>query len=143
MSGGRNVGYNWLRYQDVVDLKFIIDSPILITGNSSLQNEETAINMWSLSIDPDSIKIITINDFVGFVSSLLSKRTQQIVDAGVTHPDIFYMWFDEMADQLRFNIISYFGQKLPFGCQLEIVDSPQSILEDFLTSRYHAGIPWD
>jgi hypothetical protein len=142
MSGGKRVGYNSLRYQDVADLKQIIDNPIFITGNSSLQDQEIARNMWCLSIDPDVIKTIAVNDLVDFVSSLLNKRTQQIIDAGVIHPAIFYMWFDEMAAQLRFNIISDFGKKLPFGCQLDIVDSPQPILEDFLASHYHADIPW-
>lgn len=125
------------------ELQSVINSAVLITGDKMLHNEETAINMWCLSIDPSSIKNFLIKDFIAFVSSLLKKRTEQIIDLGIVHPAVFYMWFDEMACQLRFNIVSDFNQNLPFRCQLKIVSSPQSVLEDFLTSHYHAGIPWD
>jgi hypothetical protein len=128
---------------DITSLKSIINSPILITGNNALQNEETAENMWWLSVDPDAAKAISINDLVEFVNSLIQKKTQQIMEAGVIHSVLFYMWFDEMAAQLRFNIISDLGKKFPFDCRVEILDSPELILEDFLASHYHAGIPWD
>lgn len=134
---------NCIIIRDIADLKIVIDSPILITGDSRLQNEETTVNMWALSIDFCVTKIILVNDLADFVFSLLQKRSQQIAKQGVYHSAIFYMWFDEMAAQLRFNIVSDINQKLPFECQLEVVNSLQPILEEFLTSHYHAGIAWN
>lgn len=51
------------------------------------------------------------------------------------------MWFDEQAGQLRFNIISGKVEKLPFGCTVERVTSPESIIQLCLSSPYLHGIP--
>ena len=43
-----------------------------------------------------------------------------------------YFWFDEMALQLCFNILSGEDRELPFGCKVNFVDSPYPILNLFL-----------
>lgn len=128
----------------VLDLRVILDYPIAISCDSRQQNGETLMNMWALSIGPEATKIISIKtDLIVFFSLLLKKRTQQVVQLSVSCPVIFYMWFDEMAAQLRFNIISDFGGVLPFMCKLEFVNSPQVILEKFLASHLREGISWN
>ena len=134
---------NIIAIRTVADFDVILDNSILITGDNTLQAEEIAENMWAILFDHHAIETISVRDLMDFVFFLLKKRKQQVSQIGVTNPVVFYMWFDEMAAQLRFNIISAFNSKLPFGCQLELVYSPESILEDFLASHYHQGIPWD
>ncbi|HSC25314.1 MAG TPA: hypothetical protein VLB80_03820 [Candidatus Babeliales bacterium] len=129
--------------QNIVDLDVVIDSSILITGKSILQEQETLNNMWILSIDYCTAKRISVTHFIDFLSSLLQNKTKQLIQANISNSAIFYMWFDELAAQLRFNIISNVNQKLPFGCQIEIINSPNLILEEFLTSHYHSGISWN
>jgi hypothetical protein len=137
------VSIKYITIDNVSDLKIILDSPISISCDIVQQEEETLINMWALSIDPEATKAILIKDLTDFVSSLFKARTQQVEQLDVSCPVVFYMWFDEMAAQLRFNIISDFGKALPFTCELEFVNSPQAILEEFLASHLHAGISWN
>lgn len=53
------------------------------------------------------------------------------------------MWFDEVAGQLRFNILSGHVVQLPFGCHVEKNSSVEQIIDAFLSSRYLHGIPAD
>ena len=124
------------------DFQAIINSLIFIAENQNLQNQETSSNMWAISIDSSSIDKLSLKDFTEFISSLLHNRQEQVTQLNIQHKVVFYMWFDEMAAQLRFNIISYSEDKLPFGCQVEIISSAEPILKDFFSSRYHDGIPW-
>lgn len=133
---------------DVSDLNYIINAPLniplAITVDKRFNNNEIRKNMWILSLDLAVIDKISIQDFINFVSKFLAKKRQEITQKDITSPVVFYMWFDAMAAQLRFNIISNVDRKisLPFGCTVEVVDSPEPIIEDFLTSHYHDGIPW-
>lgn len=52
----------------------------------------------------------------------------------------FYVWFDVLAVQLRFSLISTMHEKLPFGCKLEILDDIQPIIASFLNNPYRNGI---
>lgn len=128
---------------NIADLNEVINSPIFIGCESNLQNKETEENMWILSLDPQAIKNVAKKDLENFASCLLKKRKEQLLEQNIVCPVIFYMWFDEMAAQLRFNMISDFNKKLPFGCSIEIVNSPQIILEEFVQSHYHEGISWN
>ena len=133
----------YITIDNVSDLKRVLDSPIAISCDIRQQEEETLTNMWALSIDPEATSAISIKDLTDFVSSLLKARTHQVEQLDISCPVVFYMWFDEMAAQLRFNIISDFDEALPFTCELEFVNSPQVILEEFLASHLHAGISWN
>lgn len=125
------------------DFKTIIDSPIFIGCDKTLQKQETLVNMWAISIDPDILHTLSINNFIEFIDTLLKKRILQLSQLNSSCPVVFYLWFDEMAAQLRFNIISNFNEKLPFECNIEIIDSALPILKDFLESHYHEGISWN
>ncbi len=124
------------------DFKKIIDSAIFISCDKTQQKQETLDNMWAISIDPDILHALTINNLLEFIDTLLKKRILQLSQLNASCPAIFYLWFDEMAAQLRFNIISDFNESLPFECDIEIIDSVLPILEDFLKSHYHEGISW-
>jgi hypothetical protein len=131
-----------LTISNASDFKTIIESPIFIGCNKTLQKQETLVNMWALSIDPDILHTLSINNFIEFIDTLLKKRILQLSQLKASCPVVFYLWFDEIAAQLRFNIISNFNVNLPFECSVEIVDSALPILKDFLESHYHEGISW-
>jgi hypothetical protein len=124
------------------DFKTIIDSAIFISCDKTQQKQETLENMWAISIDPGILDTLTINNLLEFIDTLLKKRILQLSQLNASCPVVFYLWFDEMAAQLRFNIISNFNESPPFECDIEIVDSVLPILEDFLKSHYHEGISW-
>ena len=46
---------------------------------------------------------------------IIENRQQQLDQANTDHGMIFYLWFDELALQLRFNLISDAHERLPFG----------------------------
>lgn len=132
--------------RDKSDLNYIINAPLnvplIAIGDKTSSNKEITKNMWAISLDPTAIEKLVVQDFIKFLTKFLEKKEQQILQKHINGPVVFYMWFDEMAAQLRFNTIADFNNKLPFGCDVEVIDSPEPIIKDFLTSHYHDGIPW-
>lgn len=144
MNGGSSVDYkNTCMLSNQHDFEEIIDSPIFIAGDKELLDKEISTNMWDISFDDTLIKYMAMDNLLQFIDNLLNKKKQQLSELNVSCGAIFYMWFDEMACQLRFNLISDVHKKLPFGCQLNIVDSPHSILTHFLQSQCNQEILWD
>jgi hypothetical protein len=133
---------NYIIVHQLSDLKIIINSPILITGFPSLKDDETATNMWCVSFDDNILESFSKEQFEEFVVAIIENRKQQITQMYNSLPSTFYMWFDEMAVQLRFNILSGHAIQLPFGCHVEIVDSIESIWQEFKDSRHQEGISW-
>lgn len=121
----------------------IIESPIFIACDKELLDEEISTNMWALSFDETTIKHVSEDKLLEFINNFLNRKKQQLSELNVSCSAIFYMWFDEMACQLRFNLISGLNKRLPFGCQLNIVDSPNSILTHFLESQCNQEIAWN
>jgi len=134
---------NYLLVNDVRDFEEIIESPIFIGCDKKLLDKEISHNMWVISFDNKIIKSVSIDTLLEFIQKLLNKRKQQLSELNIFCPVIFYMWFDEMASQLRFNIISYFNEKLPFGCTTNIINSPNPILQAFLASQENPEISWN
>ncbi|HRN77976.1 MAG TPA: hypothetical protein PLU71_01950 [Candidatus Dependentiae bacterium] len=127
---------NHIIIKQASDLNIILNSPVLITGNHQLRDEETLTNMWGISLDPGAVETVSIQDLQKFVNNLILQIKSNNQDKTL------YMWFDEMASQLRFNIISGHVTQLPFGCKIDLVHDSLSILKNFKTSSYHEGIPW-
>lgn len=124
------------------DFQTIIDAPITITGDRKRLDDETYENMWALSFDEQATKNITLEELTLFVNALIHKRKQQLLEQYPNCPATFYLWFDEMAGQLRFNVIS--GHvKPPFGCLTELANSAQDILKEFIMSHNNTNIPWE
>lgn len=124
---------NVIELCDLNDFKFIYDSSILITQDNTLQSEETAHNMWCISMSDQLKKTVAIHDIVKCLQNIIDIRQKQIQQHSIMPPITFYLWFDEMACQLRFNVISGCNVSLPFRCEVLIVDSLQEIVRKFLT----------
>lgn len=133
---------NYAIIQNMHDFEQITESPIFIGCDKKLLNTEISTNMWAISLDDKIIKNISLDKLLEFINNLVSKKKQQLSQLNISCPVIFYMWFDEMASQLRFNFISGLHEKLPFGCKLNIIDSPYPILTGFLQSQSDDKIPW-
>lgn len=115
------------------DLDFIIQDYIYLSGQKGVNiNEETFNNMWAFSLSEDFAQSTKLIDLKKFLSDLLKRRKEQIKELNIESKITFYMWIDEMLTQLRFNFISGEVANLPFKCTLNIVDSPDFILQRFL-----------
>ncbi len=73
----------------------------------------------------------------------MSNRIQQLKASELSHGLLFYVWFDEQAGNLNLNFITANHERLPFRADLEHVDSLDIILNEFLTSKYLEGIPFE
>jgi hypothetical protein len=108
----------------------IIDDLLYLSGN---QSEEIYHNMWCIALQGDLVKSVKFEHLQSFVSRLIENRKQQLKYIDFHKNVVFYMWFDEQALQLRFNILTGDKKKLPFGCRVQLVDSYDSILNSFIS----------
>ncbi len=123
------------------DLSSHISEPMYLTDKTDEVNEEINHNHWSLSAPTDIISQITATDFLEFIQKVKDHYKNQLDNSQLDIDLIFYMWFDEMAGQLRFNFINSNHDKLPFGCKLKLTDRPEEIIDQYIKSKYHEGIP--
>lgn len=116
-------------------------------SNAQAEDElarEPIENMWSFSATSGQAQQMSVRDVQTFLEGIIQAHEHQLlITYGISHPMLFYCWFDELAVQLRLSLISATHQSLPFGCRVNIVNDIQCIISKFLTSLYHDGIPWD
>ncbi|WP_088833101.1 hypothetical protein [Paenibacillus tyrfis] len=119
-----------------------IVSDIIVIGNSEQDlTEETTNNMWRISLDLKLAKTIEVDDYREFFLKVIQNRQEQVIRSSQNHGMIFYLWFDPLACQLRFNLISALNERLPFQCNLEFVENMDEIIINFLNSPFHNGFP--
>lgn len=123
------------------DLQDIINDLIYIGSSETDLQQETKNNMWRISISADLINQITTDDFNEFINKVIQNRKAQIENSKSNLGMYFYLWFDIMTSQLRFNLISEINKKLPFSCEIQILNDPKEIIDDFLESPFHNGRP--
>lgn len=111
-------------------LDFILNQKLYLSGK---QEEEIYYNMWCISLEANIIGSITFEQLKIFVDKLVKSREQQLKDTYSSKNAIFYIWFDKQALQLRFNILTEITP-LPFGCKLQLLTAPDSILTSFITT---------
>jgi hypothetical protein len=103
---------------------------------------EAQKNQWGFSVTSEEATALSTSDIETFISAVVRARCDALLQRDVPRGTMtFYCWFDEMAAQLRFSIVSAKRDALPFGCDLVDASLP-SIASAFLSSRYRDGIPW-
>lgn len=103
-------------------------------------NEEISNNMWSFSIPEEIKKEFTIEDLNNLFIKIVDNRKVQVIKKD--HSMKFYLWYDEQAFQLRFNLISAYNDNLPFSCNYVILNDIKQIFKNFL-KREKNYISWD
>jgi hypothetical protein len=124
------------------DLLNQISEPIYLTDRTDEIKEEVFNNSWSLGAPHEIISQIAPNELLDFIEKV--KRAYKI-QLDKSHLDInliYYLWFDEMAGQIRFNFINSNHEGLPFGCKIKYSDSPEEIIEHYLKSEHPGEILW-
>ena len=122
---------NCIEINKISDLEYVLNAPLFI----SLKNQEIAHNTWAISLSKNFSKDESDVGFLTFLAKLLEKCQNQIDNSIIKEPITFYLWFDEMASQLRFDFISGYIYQLPFDCKLKITKSPQKIIDSFLNTK--------
>lgn len=120
---------NIIKISSLDELNLIINDTLCISG---IQSEEINQNMWCVGLEGDFISSITVEQLKIFLDSLIEKKEQQVNCVGVKKNIIFYMWFDQQALQLRFNVITGNTKSLPFKSKVQLFNIPDFILNDFI-----------
>ncbi len=98
-------------------------------------------NWWSLGASSSQLARTTRDDVLAWITRLIEDRRHKVRTAYPGRRAIFYLWFDEMAGQLQFNVISDCHSRLPFGSDPRLVASPRPVIEAFFESPCVDGIP--
>jgi hypothetical protein len=123
-------------FQDVIgDIMFIGSSRDDLSA-------EIRTNMWRITLSDEQCEYLTTSDVLTLFERIVENRQQQLDQAKADHGMIFYLWFDEQALRLRFNLISDSHEHLPFGCQLNVLPAPEPILDRYLHYSSHETVPW-
>jgi hypothetical protein len=125
------------------DLSAQIAEPIYLTNRTDEVTEEIKYNCWALSAPADIESQTTALDFLEFIQKVKDSYKNQLDNSQLDIDLIFYLWFDAMAGQIRFNFINSNHDQLPFGCKLKFTERPEEIIMQYLNSTHQEGIPWD
>lgn len=115
------------------DFDEILEELVIITKNNFTAAKFEYSDMWCLSFSPEFFKELGYDKLVSFFKILIETRDIQLKASAFNEPVTFYLWFDEQALQLRFNIIPGEDASLPFGCTVNKVDSIEPILNKFFS----------
>ena len=120
---------NVIKISELNQLDPIVSDQLCLSG---VQSEEIYHNMWCIVLESDLIKQVKIEQLKDFVDRLVENREQQVRRIDIHKNVVLYMWFDQQALQLRFNIITGDEKTLPFGCKVQLVNVVDPILNNFV-----------
>lgn len=98
--------------------------------------DEIEPETWCISTDCTEDFSYDINEWATFIHKAFQIRKNKFKSSNI----INYLWHDCQACQLRFSTLINGGDKLPFGCIYEIISSPNSIIEMWLSEPNY--LPW-
>lgn len=116
---------NIITISDLDQFNSVTNDLLCLSGK---QAEETYHNMWCISLERNFAESVTLEQLKDFVDTLIQKREQQLQKINFFKNAVFYMWFDQQALQLRFNIITGDVQTCPFGCKVQLYTIAEPIL---------------
>ncbi len=127
---------NWTSWIDeVASDKLTVDPTDMVTEGQS--------NLWSFTLPSDDASARDHKIIERFIEQVIDARCSVLRERGAPSGSMrFYCWHDEMAAQLRFSLVSACHEKLPFGCIVDPVPELVRIVESFVSSPNHAGIPF-
>ena len=126
----------------ISDFDEIFASKIFLDAKTHDFEKETQQNMWCIALGDKALSWLKKEEILTFLDRVLKKRMDEVKRYSVKTAT-FYLWVDEQAVQLRFNIISRGINQLPFREPILLLQDPEKIVDTFLASLYHAGIPYD
>ena len=129
-------------YFNELELYDIIGDELII-GKNNEEIDESRINCWSFSLDPNQCHK---DDISQLYEAIITSRVQDLKKLGTDQKAIFYTWYDSLSGSFYLSLMSFDGgrppeKQLPFGCKINLVASLDYIIEDFLNDSYHGVIP--
>lgn len=124
-------------------LKEFETAELFVTDKTDIVKTEIYNNAVAIGLTKETASQVSTNDIKTFLAKVKSNRQDQLLKSNIQIDLIYYLWYDEMAGQLRFNLINSNHIRLPFTCNLKYVDTEEEIIEDFLKSSYLNGISFN
>ena len=122
------------KQQFIYELGEFETAELYLTDKTNHLNDEIYHNMVQFGLTYKLAEKISTEDILLFLSKVKSDRQKQLHKSEEKIGLLYYLWFDEMAGQLRFNFINSNHNKLPFGCNLEFVETEKIIVDNFIES---------
>lgn len=117
---------------------------IYITDKTDELEKEVASNLRLISVPKEIIPHTTKKDFLLLFDEVKRNLKEQLENCDIDIDLIFYLWHDEQAGQLRFNVINSNHKSLPFACAIQLTSVLEEIVDSFINSDNTDGaIPWD
>lgn len=116
-----------------------ITIPLYVGTSADDLEEEIYQNTVYLGASDEDRATLTVDDFERYFNAVIENRRTQLTASPINHGMLFYLWHDDQAGQLRFSLVSDLHEKLPFGAKLNIIHTPRTIIEDFLSGSSIIG----
>jgi hypothetical protein len=118
-----------------------VNEKLFITEKTDLLDKEISENLWAFGITQELADRTDPSDFLELFDKIKADRQQQLDNCDKAINLIYYLWHDEQAGQLRLNFINSNHAQLPFGCELEYIETEREIITAFLKSKYLDDLP--
>lgn len=119
-------------------IRSIIADPFLVAPDDL--PAETDENTYLVSASSEEARSVLLADVVAAVSAVADARRGLLRAGGWEHEMTFYVWHDAQAGQLRLSSASAAANDLPFGCDLDLTATLDSVVEAFIGSPWLDGI---
>lgn len=127
---------NYIKINRLANLQKILTSPIYLEREIAQSRQDILENTWGIAFSNNLVKKLQITDLSRFVLDLIRHRTEQLCEMNLGINATLYIWFDELALRLCFNVLSGENIELPFYCTLNIVDSYEIILQKYFNAAH-------
>jgi len=111
----------------------LIKEEIFVARNHDEEEQESLRNLCIIELNENEKKQVNSDDLKSLILKIVKNKEQEIIQNYRNIIVVFYMWHDEMADQLRFSFITYKkNENLPFNCKIILSDTMDLIIKNFL-----------
>ena len=119
---------------------------LFLTDEISQINEEIYHNCIQVGLPIEITAKLSFVDVKDFLEAVKKNRRAQLNKSNIKSGLIYYVWYDEMAGQLRLNFINSNHLELPFRCQLNFMPEDfiiNSYLSSYSSENEHASESYD
>jgi hypothetical protein len=122
-------------------LQEYVEERLYITDKTDEFQLEFNSNCWHINGSREEIQSLDLDEWKAYIRHLINDRQKQLNASPVQTDLLIYIWHDEMAGQLRFNVISANHPKLPLACNY-VEAGLDEIIDPFIKDEYPGIIPF-
>lgn len=123
------------------DLLVKEESVLFLSDKDDDMGAELYMNSKRIELSMQLAKEISEDELLDFLKRVKVDRQSQLsrFEEGVQL--LYYSWLDHEAATFRFSFVNAVYDENPFDCEVVFVKNEKEMVERFLRSDYHDGIP--